>query len=1485
MLSGIFHPAVERWFTDQFDRPTPVQIQAWPAIHDGAHTLLAAPTGSGKTLAAFLAVIDNLVCEGEVFGLPDETRVLYISPLKALSNDINRNLEAPLAGITRELGALTPLSIRSAVRTGDTPQAERAKMRRQPPQILVTTPETLFIFLTSVSGRRMLGSVRTVIVDELHAVADNKRGAHLSLSLERLEALCASPLQRIGISATQKPIDSMAAFLLGDRDSSANCRIIDTGFVRERDLAIELPRSPLQPVMATQVWGEVYDRLADLVAEHRSTLIFVNTRRMAERVAKHLAERMEDRGLPESEVTAHHGSLAREHRLDAEQRLKNGQLKALVATASLELGIDIGDVDLTCQLGSPRGIATFLQRVGRSGHGVDALPKGRLFPLSRDELMECTALLDAVQRQELDAIQLVRPAWDVLAQQVVAEISAAEWDTDALFEVLRRAWPYREMPRQRFDQVIRMLADGYSTRRGRRSAYLHLDAVNGRLRGRRGAGLVAMTNGGAIPDQFDYDVVLMPEECPIGSLNEDFAFESLPGDIFQLGNTSYRIARVETGKVYVEDAKGQPPSIPFWVGEAPGRSDELSSAVSRLREQLNLHLGIDGTGIQAASTWLQADIGLSPPAAEQLAEYAGLSKAALGNLPTQSNIILERFFDEVGDTHLVIHSPFGSRVNRAWGLAIRKKFCRKFNFELQAAALEDSVILSLGPTHSFPLAEVVGYLRPKSVRDVLIQALLAAPMFPARFRWVATTALAVRRNRNGKKTPPQFQRSDAEDLLAVVFPDQLACAENIEGNREIPDHPLVDQVLADCLHEVMDVDGLESIIGKLCNTTTGPGSIQVTTCELTSPSPLAQEIITARPYAFLDDAPAEERRTQAIRSRHLFDIEEAAKLATLDPLAIETVCSEAWPDARTADELHDALVLAGFVNPDETGSDLRQWSSFFLALTADRRATQLSPPGGGVLWVSAERLGQVLQVLGDGVPMQPEIEPVRLGDDSSGAQTTTLGALVEIVRSRLEALGPVTAPALAAPLGLAREAIDQALLALETEGFAIRGLFRTDSADSCEKRFGTREEWCDRRLLARIGRYTIKTLRKQIQPVTGTAFVRFLIHWQGLAGERPEGPEAVRQALLRLQGFAAPALAWESSLLPHRIPDYNPDHLDQLLLAGEFLWLRPLTPVKNVRRNGPVRNTPIMFIERSQISHWLARVAHTGQQAGTFSDWTSLSAPATRVRDALLSGGASFFSDLVARTGLLRTQVENALSELVAWGIVTSDSFSGLRTLTTPSARRPKFSRAGRRRSVAIESTGRWSLVEQVLSPQAAETAPNSPNGSRLPDSVTGIEQAAVALLDRYGIVFRSLLAREHRSLPQWRELVRWYRRMEARGEIRGGRFVSGFSGEQFAWPETVEQLRYYRDSALHPGQNKPVIVSAADPLNIQGIITPGEKVPMAEGNRLLYRNGVSVANLIGGDFQWLAEPDAGTEWSARNLLIRNDPQAVPLPDLSCTGS
>jgi ATP-dependent Lhr-like helicase len=1457
MVTDIFHPAVAAWFASRFTQPTRVQAEAWPAIHSRRHTLLAAPTGSGKTLAAFLAAIDSLVREGEIFGLPDETRVLYISPLKALSNDIHRNLDEPLAGIREQLGTLSPLDIRAAVRTGDTPTTERNRMRRKPPHILVTTPESLYILLTSESGREMLATVRTVLVDELHAVAGNKRGAHLMLSLERLGALCPQPPIRVGISATQKPIEKMAEFLFGD--NAADAEIIDTGFVRERDLGIELPGSPLQPVMATEVWAEIYDRIAELVKAHRSTLIFVNTRRLAERVARHIAERID-----EDSVTAHHGSLAKEHRLDAERRLKSGQLKALVATASLELGIDIGDVDLTCQLGSPRAIATFLQRVGRSGHGVDALPKGRLFPLTRDDLLECTALLDAVRREELDSICLQGPALDVLSQQIVAEVAAREWRTDELFGMVQKAWPYRDLSREEFDRMITMLADGYTTRRGRQATHIHFDAVNGRVRARRGARLMAITNGGAIPDQFDYDVIMLPEEFSVGTLNEDFAFESLPGDIFQLGNTSYRILKVDTGKVYVEDAKGQPPNIPFWFGEAPGRTDELSFAVSRLRQQLSDRLA---AGIDAARRWLQAELGLSAAAAEQLVEYLATAKAALGVLPTQDHIVLERFFDEVGDTHLVIHSSFGSRLNRAWGLAIRKRFCRKFNFELQAAALEDSIVLSLGPTHSFPLHEVAGYLQQDTVRALLSQAVLNAPMFPTHWRWSATIALAVRRNRNGRKVPPIFQRNDAEDFIAVVFPDQLACAENLSGNREIPDHPLVQQTMIDCLHGIMDVEGLENLLGRMAS-----GAVTVTARELPTPSPLAQEIITARPFAFLDDAPAEERRTQAIRTRHLLDLEEAADLARLSPDAIDQVCGEAWPEVRTPDELHDALVLSGFITQDEGEA----WQPFLGALTAARRATAVKVSAEQTLWVSAERLSQIIKVVPH-ARLEPPIEAVTSlrGGGEHGE------ALVELLRSRLETLGPVTARSLAASLSLDISNIINALQILEIEGFIMRGHYRHGA--------GAEDEWCERRLLARIHRYTIKRLRKQVEPVSPASYMRFLFAWHEMGAERGGGPEAVRRALQNLQGFAAPAGAWESGLLPQRMDGYFTTYLDQLLTSGEYIWLRPVVDVPDDSqqatrasaaaqsdakpagqsadrngKNGPVRNTPIMLLERTELEVWFSLVSRGASAA------TVLASDAERVRSALREHGATFFADLVRITGLLRTQVERALGELVSWGLVTSDSFAGLRALITPAAKRASFSRPRRRGAASVDAGGRWVLLEQNIPDLVNRPAQGLVAGSSWADE-SSVEQVALALLDRYGVLFRTVLHREHRGLPTWRQLVRVLRRLEARGEIRGGRFVNGFSGEQFAWPEAVEALRREQKSP-EPGL-PDIVISAADPLNLAGIVTPGARVPATARNRLLYRAGLPVAVYVGGEFEWRGKPDPAAEWTARNQLIRNDPK------------
>ena len=939
MSLDTFHPAVSTWFASNFLEPTAVQNESWPAIARGEHTLLAAPTGSGKTLAAFMASIDALVKEGLERGLPDETRVLYISPLKALSNDIQKNLQVPLVGIRDCLleQGLPDVSVRAWVRTGDTPQWERRRAIKEPPHILVTTPESAYILLTSESGRNMLRTVRTVIVDEIHALAGNKRGAHLSLSLERLDALTTHQLTRVGCSATQKPIESMASFLLGAREET--CNVIDTGHVRERDLALEVPGSPLEAIMANEVWEELYDRLAELVCEHKTTLIFVNTRRLAERAAKHLGDRIGDEN-----VTSHHGSLAREHRLHAEQRLKAGKLKCLIATASLELGIDIGNVNLVCQLGTPRSIAAFLQRVGRSGHSVGATPKGRLFPLSRDDLVECTALLRAAEQGELDRIGIPVQPLDVLAQQIVAEVAGAEeWREDALYRTFKHAWPYRDLSKESFADVVRMLAQGYSTRRGRRGAYLHHDAVNGKVRARRGARLTAVTNGGAIPDQFDYEVVLSPEGLKVGTLNEDFAFESLPGDIFQLGNTSYRMLKIEQGKVYVEDARGEPPNLPFWLGEAPGRTDELSAAVSRLRGELDRQLE---NGMEPTVTWLIGEYRIPRAASEQLVHYMAGARAALGIIPTQKQIVFERFFDETGDLHLVIHSAYGSRVNRAWGLSLRKRFCRKFNFELQAAALEDSIILSLSATHSFPIEEPAKYLHSETVKEVLVQALLAAPMFPTHWRWAASIALAIKRNHNGKRAPAYFQRNDAEDLIAVVFPDQLACAENITGKREIPDHPLVNQAVDDCLHDVMDIDGFIRLLERL-----EAGEIEIIGKDLNGPSPLAQEILGARPYAFLDDAPAEERRALAVQSRRYMDPAEAADLGRLDAGAIERVREEAWPEPRTADELHDALVVLGFITEAEgqsgNGKDADAefefgWQHLFDQLERDGRTTVLN---------------------------------------------------------------------------------------------------------------------------------------------------------------------------------------------------------------------------------------------------------------------------------------------------------------------------------------------------------------------------------------------------------------------------------------------------------------------------------------------------------------------------------------------------------------
>ncbi len=1454
MVKVRFHPAVHAWFVQKFGNPTLPQQAAWPAIQSGRHTLIAAPTGSGKTLAAFLAAINALVLQAEAGELENRTQVLYVSPLKALSNDIKRNLRDPLSGIDAQIqsSGLPGVDIRALVRSGDTTPAERAAMIRRPPHILVTTPESLYLLLTAESGRRMLTGIRTVIVDEIHAVAGTKRGAHLSLSLERLDALVERPFVRIGLSATQKPIPELARFLTGT--GATDCAIVDIGHTRERDLALVLPDTPLDAVMSTNAWEEIYDRLTQLIRAHRTTLIFVNTRRLAERVCRHLSARM-----GKDQVTSHHGSLAKAQRLNAELRLKSGKLKALVATSSLELGIDVGDVDLVFQIGSPRSISTFLQRVGRSGHAIGAIPCGRLLPLTRDELVECAALLDSVRRNELDRLTIPARPLDVLAQQIVAEVSARDWDEDGLYGLIRRAYPYRDLTRSEFDDVVRMLADGFSTRRGRRSAYLHRDGINRCLRARKGARITALTCGGAIPDNADYQVILEPADIFIGTLHEDFAVESMPGDVFQLGNASYRIRRVESGRVRVEDAGGQPPTIPFWIGEAPARSDELSAAVSRLRADIARSLADGSPGsVTRAISELSEDLGLSADAATQIIEYLAAAKAMLGVLPTQQTIVLERFFDETGGMQLVVHAPFGSRINRAWGLALRKRFCRKFNFELQAAATEDAIVLSLGETHSFALEEVAHYLKSSSVREVLIQALLASPLFATRWRWSAAIALAIKRSRSGARIAPALQRMEAEDLVAVVFPDQIACAENIVGERSVPDHPLVNQVISDCLETAMDIDGLVHLLHDIEHS-----KKTLVTRDLPHPSPLAREILNAKPYAFLDDAPLEERRTRAVIGRRWLDPVSAADLGQLDPQAIRKVREEAWPEVWNADELHDALMLLLVISEREGLAC--GWADHFGTLVSSRRATTLRT-GNIVLWVAAEQLPLLLAAL-PGVHPEPRlVDPA----NSVAYAWTADEAAKELLRGRLQGLGPVTAAALAEGIGVDPGTVQCALVALEAEGFVLRGRFTPQTG------LGTSDtEWCERRLLARIHRYTINHLPAELEPVSAVDFQRFLLEWHGLGTDQPrEGVHALAATIDQLEGFEAASSAWEQDILPSRIKQYDPQWLDNLCLSGRVTWAR-LTPPRSTagREHGAtsVRTAPVALMLRPNLAMW-----HTLAHA-RYPENIHLSARAQALAGFLEKHGASFFEEILRASGLLPAQAEEALAELVATGLAHSDGFSGLRALVVPHDRYRHARAYARNFSSGIANSGRWTLLN--LPPLSAATlAVSSPGKEDASGSGHEVsEQVARLLLRRYGVIFKCLLEREGSWLPSWYELLRVLRRLEARGEIRGGRFVASFAGEQYALPGAIDTLRALRKKVP---SGALVSLSASDPLNLVGILTPGTRVPALSGNRILFRDGTPIAVRIRGETRMLDALEPALEWEARNALLRPKialPARVPM--------
>ena len=1335
MLDSL-HPLVREWFAAAFGATTEPQARGWPAIRAGGDVLVAAPTGSGKTLAAFTLALDDLVRRAAAETLSDRTFVVYVSPLKALTNDVRENLEKPLGAIValaRERGVALS-EIRTAVRTGDTTPAQRQKMLRKPPHVLVTTPESLYILLTAEKSRRLFSGVTTVIVDEIHAMAGNKRGAHLALTLARLDDLVrreggARP-QRIGLSATVRPIDKVAR-LLSDRTT-----IVDVGHRREMELTVEVPSDELGPVASKEMWGEIYDRVAERIRAHRTTLVFVGTRRMSERVAFALNERLGD-GF----VMPHHGSLARETRFEVERALRGGELRAVVATASLELGIDIGTVDLVVQLGSPRSIGVALQRIGRSGHWIGAKPKGVIYVTTRDELLEAAALVRAIRGAELDAIAIPRAPLDILAQQIVAACAQHEWKVDELYATMRGAFCYEDLERRDFDEVVSMLADGIATSRGRSGTFLHYDRVNGRLRARRGARLAAITCGGAIPDTANYNVVVEPEGHVVGTLDEDFAIESMAGDIFLLGTNSWKVRRVEAGVVRVEDAHGAPPSIPFWNGEGLGRTIELSRELCAVRD------AIDARDDAAAQQWLERECALDRAGADQAVAYVRAGKAVLGVVPSQRTVVAERFFDEAGGMQLIVHAPFGARVNRAWGLALRKRFCRSFNLELQAAATDNGFVLSLTDQHAFPLDAVFEFVKSASAEPTLTQALLPAPMFAARWRWNASRALAILRFSGGRKVPPQILRMRADDLLAAVFPDQAACPENLTGPIRIPDHVLVRETIDNCLREAMDIDALLDVLRDL-----EAGRIATVAVDTPEPSVFSHEILNANPYAYLDDAPLEERRTRAVTLRRTLraDVDGAA---ILDSAAIEQVAAESWPVVRDADELHDALSTLMVLPP------VASWETWFDELVADRRATVLDGA-----WVCTERCELVRAARGDDARTREE-------------------AVTEIVRGWLECTGPQTVAGLAARLSFDADAISAALLRLEAQGQVLRGNF-TNAGE---------EEWCNRRVLARIHRLTIGTLRREIEPVTTASYVAFLHRWQHVApGMRLHGLDGTLQIVRQLEGYEIPAYAWEEQILPARVAGYRPELLDRLCYSGDVMWGR-LSPHPALESNGgaehgrvrPTRLAPIGLFLRSNAAELIVERE---------SDSPALSHAAREVLAEIEALRAPFFAEIARATKRLPSEVEEALWQLVAAGLVTADGFDALRSLSDPKRRLGEKGLRARPRA----SSGRWTLLHAEKKRIDAESF-------------------ARRLLDRWGVVFRDVIARESLA-PPWRELLAVLRRMEARGEIRGGRFVAGFVGEQFALPEAVDALRAVRRSGI---AQEPVRLGSYDPLNLTGVILP----------------------------------------------------------------
>jgi ATP-dependent Lhr-like helicase len=1235
----------------------------------------------------------------------------------------------------------------------------------------------------------------------------------------------------------------VARLLSGVDGRRAPTTIVDCGHRRDLDVAIELPQSELEAVASGGQLADVLDQIAAHVLDHRTTLVFVNTRKMAERVAHQLALRLgapapdgdgrvgpddptPDGSTPDAidaelQVAAHHGSLSAARRQLVEQRLRAGDLRALVATASLELGIDVGPVELVCQIGSPRSIGTFLQRVGRANHQIDGTPAGRLYPLTRDELVECTALLAGVRAGHLDVLEPPVAPLDVLAQQLVAEVAAAEeWSVDPLFALVRRSAPFATLSRETFDEVVRLVSWGIQTGRGRRGAHLHHDEVNGRLRPRRGARLAALTSGGAIPETGDYRVVLDPDGVTVGSVHEDFAVEATAGDIFLLGTHSWRVLKVETGVVRVSDAGDLPPTIPFWLGEAPARSAELSMEVGGLRARLEPRLR-EGDLARARQEVIGL-AGVSPAVADQVVAYLAAGLASLGVLPTRDRIVIERVFDESEGTQLIVHAPYGGRINRALGLALRKRFCVSFDFELQAAADDDTVVLSLGPQHSFPLPQVPKMLPSRTARDALIQAVLPHPMLAARWRWNLNRALVVPRSRGGQRRPIHLQRMEADDLLAATWPALAACQENAApGPVPVPDHVLVTQTVEDCLTEPLDAAGLVGLLESLED-----GRVEVHFVESVEPSPLAHGILTGRPFTFLDGAPLEERRTRAVPvPRGLAPTLPVApsELGPLDPGAANEVLEQVGPRPRDADELHDLLLSLVLCRP------VAAWRPWFDRLAEEGRAHLIEGA-----WVATERLAAGQAVL-------RSLHDPAFADDE---------ALAECIGGHLDIAGPVSVDGLVADEPLPTGTVKGAPV---TVARARTGLARLEAAGSAIELPDGR--WCARHVLVRLHVASRTRRRRHVEPASMADFVRFLACWQHVApGTRAEGRAGLLAVIEQLQGLEVAAGEWERHVLPDRVAGYDPRWLDELCLAGDVAWGR-LTPRADagggdddaapvVNRRGsstPSPATPLAIVTRPDLVWLLSAVrgdrAVIEPSAGASAD----------ILAVLRARGACFRSELAPASGRLGAEIDEGLWDLVARGIVTADAFSAVRSLLSarrrrPTGPRPAVRRAalGRHRALVGSGMGegRWSLLPAAT---ADDTTADDTASVLAPPEEELAEAVAWQLLARWGVVVWDIWGRESFRTP-WRDVIRALRRLEARGQAMGGRFVAGISGEQYASPEAAALLAEVR---RHPERGAEVSVAGSDPLNLTGGVLGGDRVPALRDRVVHYRGGLPVASVV----------------------------------------